>query len=167
MAVKPRCEQLKPREIDHQVVAAVLSNKGRIGLFRRSNKVSGDVGLWHCITGFLSNADSPLTQALVEIEEEVGICGDKLQLCSSAWFDLLGNDGITWRVHAFHFLCQTEALTLNWENDAASWVFANQLHLYPTVTWLDNVFTALAPADGYFGHPPPVAETDYRRDPIF
>lgn len=153
MAAELRCEQFKPRDISHQVVAAVLSHNGRIGLFRRSNRVSGDVGLWHCITGFLNDEERPLTQALVEIEEEVGICADKLQLCASAWFDLLGNDGITWRVHAFHFLCQTETLTLNWENDAGSWVYANQLHLYPTVTWLDNVFTALAPADWVFQQP--------------
>ncbi|MDH4846087.1 MULTISPECIES: NUDIX domain-containing protein [Pseudomonas] len=138
-------EEQPCRLADHQVVAALLSHQGRIGLFRRSRQVTGDIGLWHCITGYLSDSYSPLTQAVTEVEEEVGISSDSLILGATAQIDLVGGDGLVWRVHAFHFFSMVDTITLNWENDAGCWVPFDEIGSYRTVSWLHNVMRALQP----------------------
>jgi len=137
-------EQSQPLEVEKEVVAAVLTHRGRIGLFQRSRSVQGDVGRWHCITGFLPSNGDPLSQALVEIEEEVGIRESALTLRNTALLEIKGEDGILWTIHAFHFQSLTEDLHLNWEHDAAVWVHLDKLHMLPMVTWFGNVLEALS-----------------------
>ena len=127
-----------------EVVAAVLTHRDRVGLFRRSRKVRGDAGRWHCITGFLPAAEDPQQQALNEIQEETGIDADQLERGCTAVLELEGADGTVWRVHAFHFSSRTETVTLNWEHDEACWRCLDQFDELPTVPWLAAVLEALA-----------------------
>lgn len=125
------------------VVAAILTCGGRIGLFRRSVHVTGDVGRWHCITGFLPDREDPLRQALLEVEEEAGIAEHALELRNRTVLDLTGMDGSRWRVHAFHFHSITDSVTLNWEHDAAAWAHRDEIAEFPTVAWFMNVLDSL------------------------
>ncbi|MDH4560759.1 hypothetical protein DM872_02625 [Pseudomonas taiwanensis] len=125
-----------------EIVAAVLSHKGELALLRRSNLVTGDVGRWNCITGFLDHDRDPLSQALVEVEEEAGISKHHLKLLSSSVLNLPGQDGRTWRVYAFHFHSLTRTLTLNWENDASVWLAPHELGQVPTVSWFAHILNA-------------------------
>jgi 8-oxo-dGTP pyrophosphatase MutT (NUDIX family) len=130
-----------PRE----VVAAVLTYRGAIGLFRRSARVSGDAGRWHCITGFLPGGANALGHALMEIDEETGIPPAALRLHRRTVLKLTGQDGRVWLVHAFHFESATDAVLLNWEHDACCWTEPDNMEGLGTVSWLGQVCGALLP----------------------
>src|SRR5690242_5536196 len=136
---------------DFQVVAAVLTHQGRICLLRRSALVS-DAGLWHCVTGYLPPAAEPIRHAQLEVAEEADIAAGSLEAAGAAMFDQYGRDGRLWRIHAFHFRTATTVVHLNWEHDAACWVWPDQTRRLPTVRWFGAVLKALsidaAPSDG-------------------
>lgn len=134
-------EQVAPA-VCHDIVAAVLSHQGDLALLRRSPLVTGDVGRWNCVTGFLDACAAPLAQALEEIQEEAGICKDDLRLLTSKVLHLEGLDGRIWRVHTFHFACQTRALTLNWENDDCAWLNPAELNEFAVVPWFADILEA-------------------------
>lgn len=133
-------------DMGFEVVAAVLTHRGRLGLFRRSALVSGDAGQWHCVTGFLPSGADPLGHALQEIQEELGINAINLRQGSAAVLNMHDGDGNCWCVHAFHFESSTEDVQLNWENDDVCWVYEDQLESLPTVTWLSKLVCELPSA---------------------
>jgi 8-oxo-dGTP pyrophosphatase MutT (NUDIX family) len=65
-----RTEVLSPKR---EIVAVVLSWRGRIGLFKRGPLVGFDAGLWHCITGYLEQLEPPVQAATRELHEESGL----------------------------------------------------------------------------------------------
>ncbi|MBD1551501.1 NUDIX domain-containing protein [Pseudomonas typographi] len=132
--------QSKPIEI----VAALLTHRGRLGLFRRSQYVTGDAGCWHCITGFLPQGAAPLRHALVEVLEELGIEERALCRVGKKVIDMADASGQQWRVHAFHFESSTDRIQLNWENDDACWVSFDQIHALRIVHWLPRVVSELS-----------------------
>ena len=77
-----------PRE----VVAVVVQWRGRIALFRRSQSVGHERGLWHCITGYLEAGATPRQQALTELEEEAGLTLGDLAAFQSAGQLLISDD---------------------------------------------------------------------------
>tara|TARA_R110000796_G_scaffold252001_1_gene384793 strand:+ start:39616 stop:40107 length:492 start_codon:yes stop_codon:yes gene_type:complete len=125
-----------------EIVAAVLTHQDQLALLRRSELVTGDVGSWNCITGFLDLGCEPLVQAMTEVEEEAGISGCNLLLHASSVLNLQGVDGRLWRVHAFHFHTETRDLTLNWENDAYVWLHPDRLNELSTVSWFAQILDA-------------------------
>ncbi|SFB38807.1 hypothetical protein SAMN04515620_16019 [Collimonas sp. OK607] len=137
------CEAHPASQGEREVVAAILTHLGRVGLFRRSARVTGDVGYWHCITGFLPVAADPLKHAILEIWEETNIAESRLELSKRTILDLKSEDGKLWRVHAFHFQSQVDAVHLNWENDACCWVQVEQIGALATVSWFEKVLEAL------------------------
>lgn len=141
MGSQMTAEQVIPA-VCHEIVAAVLSHQGDLALLRRSPLVTGDVGRWNCITGFLEVCNDPLTQVLEEIQEEAGISRSDLRLLSSKVLHLEGTDGRMWRVHTFHFSSQTRILTLNWENDDCAWLSHAALNEITIVPWLTDVLEA-------------------------
>lgn len=134
-------DQCMPRK---EIIATVITHRGRLALFKRSNKVTGDNGNWHCITGFLDPNQTPILQAMQEIHEEAGIPAEYLTLKHKSTFQETDHAGNTWLIHSFHFDSQTEHITLNWENDEAKWIFLGALNQYPTVDWLESVFNSLS-----------------------
>ncbi len=52
-----------------EVVAVVLTWRGRVGLFKRSGAVGHDAGKWHCISGHVDSGAGPYRQAVQEIWE--------------------------------------------------------------------------------------------------
>lgn len=134
-------EQSAPA-VHQDIVAAVLSHQGDLALLRRSPLVTGDVGRWNCVTGYLDAYTDPLAQAVQEIREEAGIAQSDLRLLSSKVLHLEGLDGRIWRVHTFHFACQTRALTLNWENDDCAWMNPAKLNELAIVPWFADILEA-------------------------
>jgi 8-oxo-dGTP pyrophosphatase MutT (NUDIX family) len=128
------------------VVACVLSHRQRFLLLRRSRQVGSDRGLWHCVTGFCETGTEPLDQARQEINEELGVPADRMQLVRQLPpMALRGQDGI-WTVHAFHFECASNRVTLNWEHDEAIWLDDYAASGLQTVSWLDAVHDGLTTA---------------------
>lgn len=127
-----------------EIVAALLTHRGRLGLFRRSQQVTGDVGRWHCITGFLPQGAAPMRHALIEVLEELGIDERALSAISNKVIEMEDDHGQQWRVHAFHFESSTDHIQLNWENDAACWVAAEEIHTLSIVHWLPQLVGELS-----------------------
>lgn len=127
-----------------EIVAAMLTHRGRLGLFRRSQLVTGDVGRWHCITGFLPQGTLPLDHAMVEVLEELGIAEQALRQVGDKVIDMQDEHGQHWRIHAFHFESSTDCVQLNWENDRACWIAFDQMHTLSIVHWLPRLVGELA-----------------------
>src|SRR5207247_11041834 len=55
------------------VVTAVLRNRGRILIVRRSEKVGSFRGRWSAISGHLERREDPKARAVQEVREETGL----------------------------------------------------------------------------------------------
>lgn len=127
--------------LPREVVATVVQWRGRIALFKRSQSVGHERGLWHCITGYLEPNVSPEQQAVTELEEETGLTTQDLsdfqpggQLLIP---DYLGNP---WLVHTFAAASTRRRLTLNDEHDAFRWTMPSKISRFSNrVPWLDAV----------------------------
>jgi len=135
-----KTREAKPIEI----VAALLTHRGRLGLFRRSQHVTGDVGRWHCITGFLPDGTAPLSHVMIEVLEELGIAEQALRRVGDKVIDMQDERGQQWRIHAFHFESSTDRTQLNWENDDACWIAFDEIHTLSIVHWLPRLVGELA-----------------------
>ncbi|MCK9503753.1 MAG: NUDIX domain-containing protein [Porticoccaceae bacterium] len=128
-------------EMSHanRVVAALITNQGKLALFKRSAKVTCDNGMWHCITGFIDQGREPQDQVIEEIWQEANIHQDKLEFKKSKTINEYDAWGNQWEIHAFLFESQTANVELNWENDSAAWIFSHELSRFKTVKWLKNI----------------------------
>lgn len=127
--------------LPREVVATVVRWRGRIALFKRSQSVEHERGLWHCITGYLEPNVTPEQQALTELEEEAGLtprdladfqCGEQLLIS-----DHMGNP---WLVHTFTAVSTRRRLTLNDEHDTFRWTMPTKISRFSNrVPWLDAV----------------------------
>lgn len=126
------------------VVAVVLWYRGRIGLFKRSSAIAHDVGLWHCLTGYIEAGTEPTEQAFQEIFEETGlIAADLDRFKKGPILELLDASGDVWNVHTFQGETMRRKLTLNWENDSHRWVAPHKVPGFLQVSWLSDVISAL------------------------
>ncbi|WP_299698164.1 NUDIX domain-containing protein [Hydrocarboniphaga sp.] len=146
-----------------EIVLAVITHGEHICLMRRSAQVRGDNGKWHCITGFLDENQTPLSQAYAEIREEAGLGSDTIELKNTLVLEHLDGNGCSWRIHAFHFESDTRDICLNWENDASLWACSQHFSTLPTVSWLRNVLGALSDTLPEYAGP----ETSYDKEKVF
>jgi 8-oxo-dGTP pyrophosphatase MutT (NUDIX family) len=126
------------------VVAVVLTWRSRVGLFKRSQAVAHDAGLWHCVTGYLEDTD-PLACALREIHEETGLTVSDLgELRTGPVLSLAGRRGSAWIVHTFIADTTRRRLSLNWEHVDHRWVKPRDLPRFDgQVSWLSQVLSAV------------------------
>ncbi|ANH38979.1 dihydroneopterin triphosphate pyrophosphatase [Nocardioides dokdonensis FR1436] len=126
------------------IVAVVLQRRGRTALLRRSDAVSHDNGLWHCVTGFLEPGVSPLEQALAEVLEETGLrVADLVSLDEGPVVELVDAGANTWQVHTFRGETLVKRLAINWEHDAYRWVTRRTAPGFRQVSWLKDVMDAV------------------------
>lgn len=126
------------------VVAVILTWRGRIGLFRRSQELPHDGGKWHCITGFVDVGVHSSTQALTELSEETGLQPeDIVSLTPGHSLTISDESGNRWLVHTYVAETDVRRLTLNWENDSYRWAPARHWRRFTNrVPWLDLVIDA-------------------------
>lgn len=143
------------------VVTAFLvrrSDSGmRVLILRRSDRVGSYRGRWAAVSGYLE-ADTPLEQALIEIEEEAGLSRDHITLLASAEpLDIPDPEiGVHWRVHPFLFeVSDPDLIRTDWEHTESRWVEPDELRKTDTVPGLADALEALldrAHADIPAGH---------------
>ena len=119
----------------------VVEWRGRIALFKRSQFVGHERGLWHCITGYLEPGVPPLQEALTELEEEAGLALQDL-VSFRAGKQLLISDpaGNPWLVHTYTAVSNRRRLEINHEHAAFRWTIPAKIGRFSNrVPWLDTV----------------------------
>ncbi|WP_162834404.1 NUDIX domain-containing protein [Amycolatopsis circi] len=130
-----------------EVVAVLLTHRGRVCLLRRSSAVGSDRGQWHCVTGFLPPGGIPVRQAELELREETGLSRDGLESFETGPVLRLPDErGGYWIVHVYRVETAGTELRLNWENDDVSWLEPAEWGARPIVRWLPEIVTAFAEA---------------------
>jgi ADP-ribose pyrophosphatase YjhB (NUDIX family) len=138
--------QTSPASLPREVVAVVLTYRGRVGLFKRGLRVGSDVGRWHCITGYIDEAASATGQAYVELHEETGLeIRDIKSLLAGEVLSLDDQNGEPWHVHTFLATTNKRKLRLNWEHDTYRWVPYRRVSRFDgQVEWLSHVLAVFA-----------------------
>ncbi|MGQ0798415.1 MAG: aconitase X swivel domain-containing protein [Methanobacteriota archaeon] len=122
---------------ERPVVTAILRNRGRILLVRRSERVGSLRGKWSGISGYLEGSEDPRDRAVKEIREETGIRGARFR---GAGQPLASRDGSTaYVVHPFLFDAPGRTVRLDWENEEYRWVRPEEIEGFATVPRLPDV----------------------------
>jgi translation initiation factor 2B subunit (eIF-2B alpha/beta/delta family)/8-oxo-dGTP pyrophosphatase MutT (NUDIX family) len=119
----------------HQVVTSFLTAAQQILLLRRGGKVGSHRGKWSAVSGYLEGTEQPLTRAVTEIREEVGLSAEQINLVRIG--EILRaydeeNDTV-WIIHPFLFEAMSKSIKLDWENIDYRWVAPAELTSYDTV----------------------------------
>jgi 8-oxo-dGTP pyrophosphatase MutT (NUDIX family) len=137
------------------VVAIVVEWRGKIALFRRSQHLGHDSGLWHCITGFVDVGIPPGQQAARELFEETGLqAKDLLEFREGPALVIKDSLEAPWLVHPFIALTSRRRLRIDWEHDAYRWTPPGKTRRFSNrVSWLDTVLgeTGYIPTSPYSG----------------
>ena len=118
-----------------KVVTSFLTAEQQILLLRRSAMVGTHRGQWSGVSGYLEGDERPLTRAITEIREELGLPVESIELVRAGEtlraFDE-GTDTV-WIIHPFLFQSKSRVLKLDWENAEYRWVNPQELTSYDTV----------------------------------
>jgi len=118
-----------------KVVTSFLRAEQQILLLRRSAKVGTHRGQWSGVSGYLEGDEPPLTRAITEIREELGLPVESIELVRAGeilrGFDE-GTDTV-WIIHPFLFQSKSRTIELDWENTEYRWVNPEELMSYDTV----------------------------------
>jgi len=125
------------------VVSAVLRNRGRILIVRRSEAVGSFQGHWSAVSGYIEGREDPRDRAVQEVREETGL--RRLVLRASGQPVLARTDTTVYVVHPFLFDVASRAVRLDWENIDHAWVRPEDLGRYDTVPRLEDVVASVLP----------------------
>ena len=95
-------------------------------------------GLWSVVTGYLEPEVEPLSQAWVELEEELGLGPNHLTLVRHLEPVPLTSPGSGKQFLVYPFLFESQqvpALVLNWEHDEVQWAEPSRLDAPDSVSW--------------------------------
>lgn len=124
------------------VVTAVLRNRGRILIVRRSEKVGSFRGRWSAISGHLEGREDPKARAVREVREETGLRGLAFRAAGAPI--LARHDATMYVVHPFLFDVASRRVRLDWENVEHRWIRpADELDRFQTVPRLKDVVAAV------------------------
>lgn len=126
------------------VVAVVIERQGKIAVFKRSQRLDHDKGLWHCVTGFVENETTPEHQAVQELFEETGLQSqDLLEVRHGPVLVVKDNFGAPWLIHTFTVKTSQRRLKINWEHESYRWTTPCKVKRFTNrVSWLDTVLGA-------------------------
>ena len=125
-----------------KIVTSFITNKDKVLLLRRSNKVKTMKGMWAGISGIIEKNEEPLRRAKIEIFEEVGIVEKKITLLKTAEKLRVSSpqyQNHEWEIFPFLFGTEDPTIKLNWENSEYRWIDANEITDYETVPSLQKV----------------------------
>jgi 8-oxo-dGTP pyrophosphatase MutT (NUDIX family) len=126
-----------PAEALIEVVLAVVRQAEQLCLVRRSAAVGSGQGQWSMVMGYLDPDRDPVSQAWIELLEEIALAPPALELVRALPpVDLTSRaSGRVFRVHPFLFESSSREVTLNWEHDAVDWVDLARLSEPDCVRW--------------------------------
>ena len=112
-----------------------LTADKRILLLRRSDKVGSYRGKWSAVSGYLEGSEEPLTRALTEIREELGLSGEQIRLARAGGTVRAFDEGAdtVWVIHPYLFEARSKTIELDWENIDFRWIDPEELASYEAV----------------------------------
>ena len=129
------------------IVTSFIINDQKILLLKRSNKVKTMKCLWAGISGIIEKGDeTPLSRAMIEIFEEVGIKEDELKLLKSIQQQRIVSPQYKnheWNIFPFLFSTKNMEIKLNWENSEFKWIKPTEIINYKTVPDLEKILSNL------------------------
>ncbi len=128
------------------VVSAVLRNRGRILIVRRSEAVGSFQGRWSAVSGYIEGREDPRDRAVREVREETGL--RRLVHRATGQPVLARTDGTAYLVHPFLFEVPSRTVRLDWENVDHAWIRPADLGRYDTVPRLEEVVASVLPSTG-------------------
>ena len=123
------------------VVTAVLRNRGRILIVRRSQAVGSFRGHWSAVSGHLEGREDPKSRAVREVREETGLRGLSFRTAGASI--LARDDSTMYVVHPFLFDVASRRIRVDWENVEHRWVRPEELDRFETVPRLKDVVAAV------------------------
>lgn len=129
-----------------RIVTALVMNRGRLLLLRRSRDVRSMRGLWSAVSGTIEGGEAPLERARTEILEETGIRRDDVRFVRSGDMMVIRAARYgdrEWELFPFLFEASHTRVRLNWENSDHAWVRPEQVGEYDTVPDLGRVLGRL------------------------
>lgn len=120
---------------EKHVVTCFLECDGRILILRRSELVGSFRGRWAGVSGYIeTTADE---QALVEIEEETGLCREDVELVKKGIPLKVEDEGVRWVVYPFLFrIKERDKIRIDWEHSDKLWIKPEDIDNYQTVPML-------------------------------
>jgi PncC family amidohydrolase len=121
-----------------EVVTSFIECEGKVALLRRSAKVGTYQGKWAVVSGYLEEGRTPFEQALLEMEEEVGLKVEEVELVKEGEeVEALDRElHRRWIIHPFHFKVRPRELAIDWEHTELRWVLPSEIAQYETVPQL-------------------------------
>ncbi|MBI2165388.1 MAG: NUDIX pyrophosphatase [Chloroflexi bacterium] len=131
--------------VQRQVVTAFLEHQGQILLLKRSQRVGTFRGRWAGVSGGIPEGVRPLSQALREIEEEVGLPELQVELLRSGDpVVVTDEEDHQWLVHPFLFrIGDPSQVLLDWEHTESRWVKPEEIARFHTVPGLKQTWDQL------------------------
>lgn len=123
------------------VVTVFVEHRMRILVLKRSAGVRSYPGKWHGVSGSIES--SPAEQALRELREELGLHSEQVSIVHQGAPFNVDDDEANVHVLVHPILAHTtapEAIVLNWENDEARWIEADELQTLESVPQLAEAF---------------------------
>jgi len=130
---------------DTRVVTCLLTHSGKVLVLKRSQLVGSYRGLWGGVAGYIEGP-SPLEQAFIEIEEEVGLSPQDVHFVLSGEPLILEDPQIStrWVIHPFLFeVISPEKIRLDVEHTELRWINPEQLGQFDSVPGLKEVWERL------------------------
>ncbi|HEX9340371.1 MAG TPA: DUF126 domain-containing protein [Thermoplasmata archaeon] len=134
------------------VVSAILRNRGRILIVRRSEAVGSFRGRWSAVSGYIEGREDPRDRAVREVREETGL--RRLVLRATGQPVFARTDATVYVVHPFLFDVASRTIRLDWENTDHAWIRLEDLGRYDTVPRLADVVASVLPAAASVPTPP-------------
>ena len=122
---------------EKRVVTCFLESDGEILILRRSEQVGSYQGRWAGVSGYVET--TPDEQALVEIREEAGLCGEDLTLIKKGEPLSIEDEqlGVRWIVHPYLFnIKERGKIRIDWEHKEAVWIKPEEIDDFQTVPML-------------------------------
>ena len=122
---------------EKQVVTCFLESENEILILCRSERVGSYQGKWAGVSGYVEKTADE--QALTEIEEETGLCGEDIKLIKRGKPLTVKDEklGVKWMVHPYLFHIQDRSkIKIDWEHKEARWIDPKDIDNYETVPML-------------------------------
>ncbi len=119
---------------ERRVVTCFLESDGEILILQRSGQVGTYRGRWAGVSGYIET--TPDEQALVEIEEETGLCGEDLKLIKKGEPLPIKDEKlrVKWVVHSYLFhINDRSKIKIDWEHKEIKWISPKDIDNYQTV----------------------------------